>query len=157
MDETSKVKQAALRYLARRDHSVAELQRKLLARGFSHLCVTAVMEHFITAGYLDDERFARNWAESSLRNGKGCGARLRDDLRRRGITVAIIENTLRDVAADYDELTFAKAILTKKFSHRRSDVPDDREKRRMAAYLQRRGVSGGVIWQLIHCCPVGEE
>jgi regulatory protein len=148
MGETSPVEQAALRYLARRDHSIAELQRKLLNRGFPQAGITEAINRLERAGYLDDLRFARQWAESSLRNKRGYGPRLRDDLRRRGVSAAIIDTVLCETESNYDEFEFARDILARKFPDVSPVLLDDRGKRRLAAYLQRRGVSTGVIWKL---------
>ena len=49
----------ALRLLARRGHSVAELERKLKERGYSAAQIAPVIERCRELGYLDDSRFPR--------------------------------------------------------------------------------------------------
>ena len=58
--------QRALRRLARRDHSVAELRRALAARGHEPDEVEAALERLRRERYLDDAGFAERFARSRL-------------------------------------------------------------------------------------------
>jgi len=58
--------QRALRRLARRDHSVAELRRALLERGHDAVEVEAALERLRGERYLDDAGFAERFARSRL-------------------------------------------------------------------------------------------
>ncbi|POR00968.1 hypothetical protein AU468_08845 [Alkalispirochaeta sphaeroplastigenens] len=60
----------ALDFLARRDHSQAELRRKLLARGFSREAVEETLRHVRDASWQSDLRFARSWIRSRM-SGRG--------------------------------------------------------------------------------------
>ena len=79
MEEAEKALAYAVRALARRDHSVAELERKLRDKGFSAAVMAEVIARLDRSGYLDDRRFAERWAESAVRNGRGYGPRLRQE------------------------------------------------------------------------------
>ena len=43
--------------LARRDYSVAEIQQKLISKGFDETVRDEVIEQYLDAGWLDDRRF----------------------------------------------------------------------------------------------------
>ena len=58
--------QRALRRLARRDHSVAELRRALLERGHEPAEVEAALERLRRERYLDDAGFAERFARSRM-------------------------------------------------------------------------------------------
>ncbi len=101
-------------------------------------------------GYLDDARFARQWAEAAVRNGKGYGSRLRFELQRRGIAVEIIEQVLAEIATDQTEPAMVKAVLARRFAGFAFHQATPREQRRIVQYLQRRGFSTAVIFQIFN-------
>jgi len=137
----------ALRLLTRRDRSSAELARKLRDRGIAEPLIGEVVARLLEAGYLDDRRFARAWAESAVRNGRGYGPRLRLELARRGVPDEIVAEVLADVAAEYEERETLAALLARKFAGFNPAAASDREKRRVLQYLQRRGFSSAAIFQ----------
>ena len=145
MDETKQVLARALRALTRRDHSTAELARKLRDGGTAPPQVEATIARLREAGYLDDRRFARQWADSAVRSGRGYGPRLRLELQRRGIADEIIAEVLTEVAAEYGEAEMLAALLARKFAGFAPATAPDREKRRVMGYLQRRGFSPAAI------------
>ncbi len=101
-------------------------------------------------GYLNDARFARQWAESAVRNGKGYGTRLRLELLRRGIAVEIIEEVLAEIVTDHAEPAIVKALLARKFAGFAFHQATPGELRRVLQYLQRRGFSTAVIFQVFN-------
>jgi regulatory protein len=147
IDEGKRSLASALRILARRDMSTAELSRRLTGRGFSEALTVATVSHLRDAGYLDDRRFARQWAESAIRNGRGYGPRLRLELMRQRIPDEIAAEVLRSLAAEYDEKETLVNLLAQKFSGFDPSSATDREKRRVVQYLQRRGFSIAAIFE----------
>lgn len=135
----------ALNLLSRRDHSEAELRRKLSPKGFAAEALDEVMARLKSAGYLDDRRFARIFAESALRNGRGYGFRLRLELSRRGIADEIIEETLAALGDEYEEVTTLSELMARKFEGFDPQQADERQKRRVISYFQRRGFSLAAI------------
>jgi regulatory protein len=138
----------ALRALARRDHSEAELARKLRDRGVAAALAEDVIARLREAGYLDDRRFARQWAEAAVRGGRGYGPRLRQELSRRGVPDEVVAETLAAVTGEYGELETLTALLATKFAGFDPAAAPDREKRRVVHYLQRRGFSVAAIFQV---------
>jgi regulatory protein len=150
MDESRPAFEYALRTLTRRDHSEVELRRKLRDKGFSDQVVDNVVSRLTDLKYLDDRRYARSWAETALRNGRGYGPRLRMELKRRGIAVGLIAETLAELGESYAEADTLAAILARKFTGFHMDTATDKEKRRVVSYLQRRGFSLGTIFTGLH-------
>jgi regulatory protein len=137
----------ALRALTRRDHSEAELRRKLTGREFSAEAVEETIGRLKESGYLDDRKFALNWAESAVRNGRGYGYRIRFELSRRGIAEELAVEVMAQVSADYGETDTLKALVLKKFPGFDPFSADERQRRRMIGYLQRRGFSLTAVLQ----------
>jgi regulatory protein len=74
----------AVRALARRDHSAQSLRAKLERAGVSEPAQAEVVEALARAGYLDDERFARDRAAHLAVRGYGDDW-IRADLDAQGI------------------------------------------------------------------------
>jgi regulatory protein len=122
----------ALRYVARFATSAAKLEhylvRKIRERGWDgedHAPVSALVERFVAAGYVDDEVYARSKSGSLLRRGYG-KRRIDQALGAAGIADEVREA----VAAGEDELRRAALALARK---RRfgpfGKGPDDRASR----------------------------
>lgn len=75
---------AAIRLLARREHSRAELRRKLRAKGHAQACIDAAIGKAADAGQQSDCRFAECFVRDRLQRGQGA-RKIRADLRARGI------------------------------------------------------------------------
>lgn len=131
----------ALNLLARRDHTVTELKRKLADRGFSADAICEVLEKLAGEGYLDDRRFAQRWTESAIRSGRGYGLRILQELQRRGVSREIASGTVADASVEYSEYDSLAAIVSRRFSAFDPAVAPMKEKQRVYSYLQRRGFS----------------
>jgi regulatory protein len=146
-DEGKRALASALRILARRDMSSAELSRRLTGRGFPEALAGETVSRLRDAGYLDDRRFARQWAESAIRNGRCYGPRLRLELTRQRIPDEIAAEVLASLAAEYGEKETLANLLASKFTRFNPSSATDREKRRVVQYLQRRGFSIAAIFE----------
>lgn len=131
---------SALRILTLRDHSEAELRRKLKAKGFQE-GVEETIVRMRELGYLDDARFARSFASSAIRNGRGFGVRLKMELARRGVAEPVIRETLAEIAEEFGEAEVLAQTIERRFSGFDPEEASDKEKRKVVAYLQRKGFS----------------
>ncbi|ANA41440.1 regulatory protein RecX [Geobacter anodireducens] len=144
----------ALDILSRRDHSEAELARKLRTRGIDAGEIDRIVARLREFGYLDDRRVACRLAESALAQGKMVGARLRVELRRRGIPPDLAEEALAQTAG-CDERAMVGDLLARKFPGFDPAAADPREKRRVVGWFQRRGFGLSAILEALRC-PVDE-
>jgi len=143
--ETS-LRDRALRLLARREHSRAELTRKLEHAGHSASEITPLLDELEAKNWLSDRRFAESYvADKCARAG---AIKLAFELRQRGISDAIIEDVLKDNR--YSEFERAQEIWRKKFGLPPANAP---EKARQIRFLQSRGFSGEMIRRVLrgHC------
>ncbi|HLW04541.1 MAG TPA: recombination regulator RecX [Azoarcus sp.] len=137
-----RLRQKALRLLAMRDHSRAELRRKLAGLGTAEE-IAAVIERMGELGLQSDRRYAESWVRSKAqRFGM---ARLKLELGQRGVDRDLIDEVLAE-ADEGSEFERAHAVWQAKFG---TPANDRREWARQARFLQGRGFSGDVIRKLL--------
>lgn len=96
--------QRAIKLLAARSRSVAELRELLLqTRGATVKVVDEVLARLREYGYLDDERFAFGYASLKLRQRPLGRQRLKRDLAIKKVDKAVIDETLDLVFAEVSE------------------------------------------------------
>ncbi|HEX8961761.1 MAG TPA: recombination regulator RecX [Rhodocyclaceae bacterium] len=138
----NELRQRAIRLLARREHTRAELTRKLAPLGTEEE-IEAVLAELAQSGLLSDARAASAYVRG---NGARFGAaRLRQTLRRKGVDSELIEQQLAQADLP-DEMARAREIWAKKFA---AAPQDPREWARQARFLQGRGFSADVIRRLL--------
>ncbi len=105
----------ALRSLAARAHSVAELRRKLRRRAVSHRAADNIITKLEGYGYVDDRRYAETFAAARLDNQGFGKIRILRDLRKKGVPRAVAEQAVSRVFEDIDEAELADAFLKRKY------------------------------------------
>lgn len=138
-DTPEQLRTRALRHLVRREHSRAELARKLAPHAESPAALEALLDQLAAKNMLSDERYAHERARSMA--CKYGAARIRRDLKAKGVDREIIET----VSAG-DELERAREILNRKY---REPAGSRAELARRARFLQGRGFSMAVIGRLL--------
>ena len=138
-DTALELKARALRHLARREHSRAELARKLAARAESPEALEALLDVLEVRKQLSNERYAEARAHQLAR--KYGAARIRADLKAKGVD----EDLAGRVAAG-DELERARAILARKY---RTSAATRQERARRMRFLQSRGFAHDTIRKLL--------
>ncbi|HET7600300.1 MAG TPA: regulatory protein RecX, partial [Gemmatimonadales bacterium] len=130
-----------LRALERRAHARADLARRLLRRGHPADAVHAALDRVAGLGLLDDVRFAAHYVQTRAVRGRG-PARILRDLLALGVERSVIDRALADEwppEADRTALPFALAAQR---SRQLGDLPRPVKRRRLLAYLSRRGYGG---------------
>jgi len=136
--------QRALGRLARRDHSVAELRRALLARGHGEDEVEAALERLRRERYLDDASYAERFARSRMaHHGHGRGL-VRQGLRQRGVTRSETEAGLASALREVDEKVVLDT-LARRYWRQHARVEPARRLPRLWAFLVRRGYAASLV------------
>lgn len=126
--------------LAYREHSEAELTRKLLARHYTAAEVDETIDKLKKHNYLDDEELCRQQFEDFYSDGKLSVRRIVAKLIQRGFDRNFIEQLIPEDSYEH-ELQAATAALTKKFKS-----TDDKNFRAKAwQFLSTRGFDGEII------------
>jgi len=132
------LRERALRLLARREHSRAELTRKLGQAGFSVVDIAPLLDEFEQKNWLSDRRFAESYvADHRSRSG---AVKLAYELKQRGIADAVIEKVVQDNRDS--ELERAQEVWRKKFGMAPANAQD---KARQMRFMQGRGFSLDII------------
>ena len=114
--EKPKTLQKALSFLTYRDHSEAELAKKLSRCGFCGDAVAEALEQCREYGYLDDSRFARERARSLMTQGRAVGPKLMEDLRKRGIEEGLARSAIHEASEDIQVEDILMDVFEKRFS-----------------------------------------
>jgi len=140
---------AALRALARRAHARLDLQRRLVKKQHPPAAVDAALERLASRGLLDDRRFAEQYAALRATRGKG-PARLLGDLMAQGVERRTAEHAVRRALEEegIDPGVEARAVATKR-ARQLAGLPVPVRKRRLLAFLLRRGYAGVPLKDLV--------
>jgi regulatory protein len=140
--DPGELRERALGYLARREHSRFELARKLAQAGFDDTDVGALLDDLEARNWLSDLRFAESWvADHRAKTGS---VKLAFDLRQRGVSDCVIQAVLGENRDS--ELGRAREVWQKKFG---SAPADAGERARQMRFLQGRGFTSAVICQTV--------
>ena len=137
-----------LRALERRSFARSDLARRLVRKGHPRPAVDAALERAAALGLLDDFAFARNYVQTRGARGRG-PSRLTRDLMAMGVDRAHIDRAL---AAEWPEGTDRSGVplaLAAKRAAQLGDLPRPVKRRRVLAYLARRGFTGRDITDLV--------
>lgn len=83
----------AMRWLARREYSVHELEHRLLGKGYSPPAVTEALAFLQSRDLVSDRRFAESLARSRVERGYG-PMKIAHELRAKGVDDALIDQVL---------------------------------------------------------------
>lgn len=143
------LREKALRLLARRDHSRAELARKLRDDGDDE-AIAALLARLEDSGLLSDARFAGQFVAS--RAARFGTRRLVHDLKQRGVPDSEVDEALASV--EQDEQARARAVWARKFDSRPTDA---KSWAKQARFLQSRGFSADSIHKVLREQPEQDE
>lgn len=131
--------QRAAKLLSAKQRSVEELRERLLAgRGATPELVETVIERLREYGYLDDERFAQNYASLRIQQRPIGRQRLQRDLRLKKIDKQTVDNALDQVFEQTSEHDLIERAIAKRIRLR--GRPKTREEaKKLFDHLLRQG------------------
>lgn len=128
------LRERAMNFLSRREHSVHELTIKLIKAEFEYDDIDNVITRLTEQDLQSDQRFAENYTR--YRSNRGFGSqKIRQELKERGVAVELINDALEQ--QDIDWFTLALTVRCKRFGEQ---MPDDfKERAKQQRFLQYRG------------------
>jgi regulatory protein len=138
-ESAAELKARALRYLARREHSRAELARKLSPYAESQQLLEGLLGELEGRKLLSNHRFAE--MRTHILSRKYGAARIRHDLKSKGVPDELVTS----VSAE-GELERAQEILRRKY---KTPATTREERAKRARFLQGRGFSLDTIYRLV--------
>ena len=132
----------AIRLLGPRDHSVAELTKKLRQREHEEEAIDTCIQELIEANYVNDKRYAELYVEQRIEKGFG-PLKIRAKLYERGIDASLTRRAMDIIRPDWTEL--AAHLIHKRFNA--EDIVDTNQRTvgRIARFVQGRGFSAGDV------------
>jgi regulatory protein len=137
-----------LRALERRGFARTDLGRRLARKGHPRPAVDAALERAVALGLLDDAAFALNYVQTRAARGRG-PARLARDLMAMGVERSLIDRALTAEWPEGSDRTGLPAALAAKRAAQLGDLPRPVKRRRVLAYLARRGFAGREVTELV--------
>lgn len=142
------VKGRALRYLAQREHSRAELERKLtravqdLPEDTAQAQISAALDELAAKGLLSEERTAQSVL---LSQGRRFGTRrLRQTLQAKGLAPDLVADTLQQARST--ELERAREVWQRRFGQPPADAA---ERARQMRFMAGRGFEADIIRRVV--------
>ncbi len=129
--------------MARREHSVYELTRKLKQRDFENDEIDAAIAALQQDNLQSDSRFIESIVNYRINAGFG-PIKIRYELRQKGVNDDLVDDYLSSLDVDWESSMAGERI--KKFGN---SIPVDyKEKMKQARFLQNRGFSPESVMRL---------
>lgn len=137
----------ALRMLARRPCTRAELATAFARRGVPDDAAVTVLDRLTEVGLIDDAAFAAAWV-GSRHAGRGLARRaLATELRRRGVDEQSVREAVAEVSDD-DEVAAARALVARRLPSL-GRLTTDARARRLVGMLGRKGYGRGLAMRVV--------
>ena len=143
---------AALRMLARRPYSVAEMRRALEKKFLDSSQVPKAIARLRELHYLDDKKFAEHYASSLARNRAYGRYRIRRELKAKLVDYRQIEPALQQAFGETSEPELLEQTLEKKLRTLRLPLTRPRF-HSLCQSLLRRGFNSGDIIKAVRARP----
>lgn len=134
-DQTRRASASAIRFLARRPRTAAEV-RTHLCRKFPHDIAEQVVADLCDRSLINDAEFARLWTESRLRNKPRSAWLVKRELMNKGVSRGLAEAAVRE--CDDSESAYRAASS---YARRLDGADYETFHRRLYGYMGRRGFS----------------
>lgn len=148
----SEIRERALNLLARREHAPAELQRKLVSRGFDPDAVSNVLRTLEQQKLLSTQRYIEARVRQSLSRGDG-PRKIQARLQDAGVAAPRSSELRDDSGEEIDWQEQARCVCERRFG---ADPPTTtKEWMRRARFLASRGFPEGIVRKLLGRVPRG--
>jgi regulatory protein len=137
-----------LRALEVRSYARGDLARRMVRKGHPRAAVAAALERAASFGLLDDAAFALSYVQTRSARGRG-PSRLTRDLLSMGVDRALIDSAITAEWSEDSDKSSMPLALAKKRAAQLAGLPRHVKRRRVIAYLARRGFTGREITELV--------
>ena len=143
MSKPVSIRNTAMNFLARREHSAYELIQKLKNRELDEDEIVAVIKQLQVENLQSDNRFTESFINQRVNAGFG-PIKIRHELRHKGVDDALVDMFLQNYHDEWQALMVQQRI--RKFG---SEIPKDYKlKMKQARFLQNRGFSPESVMRL---------
>ena len=144
------LKGRALRLLSQREHSRAELERKLKKYEETPGTLAAALDELAAKDFINEARVVQSVV--NLRAPRMGAARVRQELQQKGIAPEAIAEAVADLRDT--ELARAREVWSRRFD---SPPADAKERARQMRFLMARGFAGSTVARVFRFDPAPDE
>jgi regulatory protein len=148
VDALKKAKYYAFLLLKFRPRSEKEIFTRLKKKKFNAQTIKETLSFLKDKDFINDALFAKSWIDSRLKKPLGL-KRIRQELRIKGIDQKILDRQLEEVKKNYAEADIIAKLAQQRLK-RLKGVEPQKAKRRIFAYLLRRGFSADAVMDTIN-------
>ncbi|MDP4220925.1 MAG: RecX family transcriptional regulator [Bacteroidota bacterium] len=145
-DERISAKRVTAKFLNTRRRSEKEVREKLRKEQFADEIIDEIIPEVLRSGLIDDEAFARAFVHDKRLVKPVSSRQLGLELRRKGISKAIVATVLGEADEDGTEEDRALKAAMKKWEQlQRRELDDKKRKLKLSAFLGSRGFEYDVV------------
>lgn len=145
------IKQRALLFLGRRFHSEKELLLKLKSKLYDERLIKLVLNDLKEKSFINDQIFANHFVEEKLKKKSWGKNKIRAALFNKGVSGAIIDETLALFDSHLDQNEAAFLLAKKKYENLKSREPDERKlKQKIISFLLSRGFEFEITSEVVN-------
>jgi regulatory protein len=144
LETTQQLYMSAQRALMRRAYSIHEMKSHLERRAEHEEMIPDIIARLRELNYLDDAKFALNYASQHAKLRRQGRFRIQRDLRAKGVPDRYIDAALDSVFAETDEAALVRARIKRKLAH----LPGPLEQNKIAS-LYRNLLGAGFSSEII--------
>ncbi|GGE29152.1 recombination regulator RecX [Streptococcus himalayensis] len=130
-------KNLALYYLSFKPRTTKEVRTYLCQHEIDEKIIPQILENLTEQNWLNDEQYARSYAESNLRNGNKGAYALRQNLQQKGIEKHLLDRVLEE----FDFSNVAEKVAEKLLRKYRTKLPPKSLKDKILQSLMNKGFS----------------
>lgn len=134
-----KARSGAVRWISKRALTRHAVVKRLSRFQLATADVARLVEELLSMGLIDDAGLAARYADASVRREPTTREALTNTLVRHGISESDATTAAREALKEHDPVMDAKAVASKRLRAMPAGLPPQASKRRLFAYLARRG------------------
>jgi regulatory protein len=142
----------AIRFLAKRDRTITQVEQFLRSKGASSLQVAQTIHRLSDLRYLNDHAYAQRWVNKRLAVRPMGEERLKAELQAKGISEVMAARVAAEAIRETDEKILARRALQAAQRHGRRSTSSQ-----MMRFLRQRGFSEETIDRMIEKFSTNEE
>ena len=136
------------RYCAYQERCTSEAEARLKGWGAPSSEIPGILKSLVKEGYIDDARFARSFARGKFNHNHWGKARIRLELRARGIRETFISSALQEIDPGEYEAK-ARSLLQKKLS----EIKDEKKlniKAKLFKFVTGKGFEPELVFNILN-------
>ncbi|MFC2088256.1 regulatory protein RecX [Calditrichota bacterium] len=156
-EDLNTLQNAAFRFLARRQHSVHELKRKLFTKTSDHQLIEQVIAYLLENNYLNDNEFTAAFLNEEIKLKKSGSLLIKKKLLQKGVNAEIIGNLISSNYSAEDQLQNCQNLAFKKLNTFKNIISIKQKKIKLVNYLKQKGYDWETCKQAVMSLNLGEN